>query len=496
MATATGKSAVNALTLRSEAIAHLKKYKERYLNDWDGLAPCGRRLWSQVDSVEAKGPAFDTYLKEVASPTAWSCELEASALARKYNMKVVILPQKLDFAPAALHNVGTQVMALWFLGDHFDALVPDSGSELPEDVRAVTDGLLVTMRGGGGPGCRSCYASSSCAKAAGSKRSGQTVWTPVNSRQTVWTTAEDNVLDLAFGEKPQTRRRLVGKQRVSNASVSNSAVFVSSEQRGFSDLGEHDEALRPLTKWEQYKSRGSKKQKADGIFEWTCTMCPFVCQGSSSSQDSVCKKRYDHVKHHHDGVGLPGGLKRPDNVVVAKPGKKPCWKGPLCAWGISRQMRSSISETIYYSERHISMQSYPAMTWVGTMNLQRAGVSKNKAVAALLRDFECSILGLQEVDLNFSSNLSYVEDWQRLGYSCLLGPLDEVRHIHRAALLSCLPISPVRLAGLSAPSRSCAGVIDIDCGGGVCEKLLVCTFYGTSGDETNAVELLTEVVKA
>lgn len=42
MATATGKSGVNALTLRSEAVAHLKNHKERYLNDWDVVAPCGR----------------------------------------------------------------------------------------------------------------------------------------------------------------------------------------------------------------------------------------------------------------------------------------------------------------------------------------------------------------------------------------------------------------------------------------------------------------------
>ena len=50
------------------------------------------------------------------------------------------MPQKLDFAPAALHTVGTQVLALWYLVDHFDALVPVSGNELLEDVREVTDG--------------------------------------------------------------------------------------------------------------------------------------------------------------------------------------------------------------------------------------------------------------------------------------------------------------------------------------------------------------------
>ena len=35
---------------------------------------------------------------------------------------------------------------------------------------------------------------------------------------------EANVLDLAPGEKPQSRRRLVGKQRVSNASVCTAAT--------------------------------------------------------------------------------------------------------------------------------------------------------------------------------------------------------------------------------------------------------------------------------
>ena len=88
MATATGKSAVNALTLRAEAVAHLKKYKERYLNDWNGTAPDGRRIWSQVRHVEAKEPAFDIYLKEVS----WAGELEAAALARKKN-KLSLCPR-------------------------------------------------------------------------------------------------------------------------------------------------------------------------------------------------------------------------------------------------------------------------------------------------------------------------------------------------------------------------------------------------------------------
>ena len=116
------------------------------------------------------------------------------------------------------------------------------------------------------------------------------------------------------------------------------------------------------------------------------------------------------------------------------------------------------------------------MTWLGTLNLQRTGVSKNNAVAALLREFECSILGLQELDLNAASNVSYVDDWQKLGITCLLGSFDEMKSMYRVALLSRLPILQIQCDGVFSPSRFCAGVIDFHLGNGVCDKLVVCTF--------------------
>ena len=119
------------------------------------------------------------------------------------------------------------------------------------------------------------------------------------------------------------------------------------------------------------------------------------------------------------------------------------------------------------------------MTWLGTLNLQRAGVVKNNAVAALLREFECSILGIQELDLNAASNVSYVEDWRKLGFTCLLGSFDEMKSMYRVALLSRLPILQIQLDGVSSPSRFCAGVIDINLGNGLCDKLVVCAIYGS-----------------
>ena len=110
-AKSTGKTAPNSLTLRSEAVAHMKRHADRYVRQWDGLAPGGRRLWSEFEKVDKKVAAFETYLKEVAEPTAWAGELEAAALGRKYNCKIVIIPQKLDFAQ--VHTLLSGPCTVW-----------------------------------------------------------------------------------------------------------------------------------------------------------------------------------------------------------------------------------------------------------------------------------------------------------------------------------------------------------------------------------------------
>ena len=148
-AKSTGKTAPNSLTLRSEAVVHMKRHADRYVQQWDGLAPDGRRLWSEFEKVDQKVAAFETYLKEVAEPTAWAGELEAAALGRKYNCKIVIIPQKLDFAVAPLQvEKFDHVVALWFNGSHFDALLPVEGITLTKAVADVSHGLLFKLRGG------------------------------------------------------------------------------------------------------------------------------------------------------------------------------------------------------------------------------------------------------------------------------------------------------------------------------------------------------------
>ena len=40
------------------------------------------------------------------------------------------------------------------------------------------------------------------------------------------------------------------------------------------------------------------------------------------------------------------------------------------------------------------------MTWIGTLNINKGGVSKSKAIAHLVASAHCDILGLQEIDIN------------------------------------------------------------------------------------------------
>ena len=135
------------------------------------------------------------------------------------------------------------------------------------------------------------------------------------------------------------------------------------------------------------------------------------------------------------------------------------------------------------------------MTWVGTMNINRGGVSKNQAISAFLHDFPCDVLGLQEVNINQESAVSYVEQWRRLGFSCLLSAFDDGVNVYRLALLSAQPLKQLVIPNISAAGRYCAGILDVDLGQGHIEKLVVCSLYGHCGDSRAAGDLCNELVR-
>ena len=113
-------------------------------------------------------------------------------------------------------------------------------------------------------------------------------------------------------------------------------------------------------------------------------------------------------------------------------------------------------------------------------------------VNAFLANFPCDVIGLQEVNINPFSHVSFADAWRAWGYHCLLGAFDSSAHVYRVAILSKVPIRQVTLHGVSSVSRFVAGVVEIQQSSCV-EKVLFCTLYGHANCFDSASGLVREV---
>ena len=78
--------------LRAELVTHLLKH-ERYSREWDRLDPQGQPC-----------PDFKTYCALIEKDSTYLGELEIAALSHITHLKTVVVPQRLDFAPAAYNT--------------------------------------------------------------------------------------------------------------------------------------------------------------------------------------------------------------------------------------------------------------------------------------------------------------------------------------------------------------------------------------------------------
>ncbi|CAE7637517.1 unnamed protein product [Symbiodinium pilosum] len=94
-----GKLKVEHRELRAKAIAHLQKHKEAYSAQWDKESPSGDPMQS-----------FDDYLAASAQNCAYGSPLEVEALARVYDVQIILIPCIADFAimRALLHQQSHQ----------------------------------------------------------------------------------------------------------------------------------------------------------------------------------------------------------------------------------------------------------------------------------------------------------------------------------------------------------------------------------------------------
>ena len=131
--------------IRAELVTHMLKH-ERYEKEWDGLDPRGQK--SATD--------FQQYMSMIEKNGVFLGEAELIALARIYNVKIVVWPQGVDFSPIAVHCKAPRTLVLWYTDKHIDLLVPKVGAKYPDTYAKVNAGPVLGLRAGG----RSSQASS------------------------------------------------------------------------------------------------------------------------------------------------------------------------------------------------------------------------------------------------------------------------------------------------------------------------------------------------
>ena len=137
--------------LRAELVTHLLKH-ERYSREWDRLDPKGKPCAD-----------FPAYCKLIECDGTYLGELEVAALSHICHFKTVVIPQGLDFQPAAYNTREKMLIVLWFTPGHVDLALPkDEGTKYPEHYAKITQGPIGVFRAGG-PSSGAASVVSSCA---------------------------------------------------------------------------------------------------------------------------------------------------------------------------------------------------------------------------------------------------------------------------------------------------------------------------------------------
>ena len=149
-----GKIKVAHRELRAKAITHLQKHKSAYGAQWDGESPLGVPMQS-----------FDDYLAASAKEGAYGSPLEVEALARVFDIQIILIPCIADFAVMSFRtSQAKRVLVLWYHDKHVDLLIPkDDVKKYPEAVLSITTGPVHKL---GGP-------RSTCSRASKT----ESVWT-------------------------------------------------------------------------------------------------------------------------------------------------------------------------------------------------------------------------------------------------------------------------------------------------------------------------------
>ena len=302
--------------LRAELVTHLLKH-ERYSREWDRLDPQGQPC-----------PDFKTYCALIEKDSTYLGELEIAALSHITHLKTVVVPQGLDFAPAAYNTREKIVAVLWYTPGHVDLALPlDGGKVYPEFYRKTVQGPTGNLRAGGG----ATDSASSCAtgfrrrlpsmpgsKVSGASGSGapSSCATPLRKRaRSAVSTAPKAKATRSEASKvcagpPEGKVPTIPK----SSSATGRKIDVTSSRvpgacrEDHSDADSQDlsgcelEAPVQRRKLAPCSHRAPILRPADGVFR--CRICPFTCASNSLAHFRLLNTQ--HYNRHHGGANASG----------------------------------------------------------------------------------------------------------------------------------------------------------------------------------------------
>ncbi|CAE7488539.1 gcs-1 [Symbiodinium sp. CCMP2592] len=172
--------------LRAQMVEHMRRHATQYEKEWDGKGP---------DSEPVKDRDFPAYLTLMEKEGAYCSDVELRALGRVLDIKIVVLPAGLNFAPYAFHSKAAKMLVLWYEDNHVDLMLPPEGhKKYPSEYAQITAGPVFGLRAGGrGPPSVFTASSAACVRSQPSSP-----WTSVMEGEgaksqarpaSVWTTS-------------------------------------------------------------------------------------------------------------------------------------------------------------------------------------------------------------------------------------------------------------------------------------------------------------------
>ena len=411
-----GKIKVEHRELRAKAITHLQKHKDAYSAQWDKESPAGVPMQS-----------FDDYLAASAQNCAYGSPLEIEALARVFDVQIILIPCLADFAVMSFRtSQAKRILVLWYENKHVDLLLPKSDiKKYPEAVVNITKGPVSKLRAGG-----PCSTSSRASKAAsgwtiGARSSDSLIKSATRSSasriadikhldtSSVWSRAPSDATLQKLA--PKISKGGAKSEHDKSSFSSKGLTSGSARGRGFGEkvvcsgrsnrLGEALPASSPPLPVPSASSRGKehprasckrKLAKADSdcsqdlsgcndmpqtkriyraaelkiegdAFPVKCPLCPYKSSASSFRYVRQCLR--GHYAKHHRGVALPAPQPRrkasyEDLVRVHTGNVQIHWKCPLCPMAVLKEDAEKMCESsVAKHKTHHKRKHHPKIRW-------------------------------------------------------------------------------------------------------------------------------------